>query len=164
MTCLHQEIVVWLFYWALFTWKSPLDNMLHNLIPSGTKSIKIGHNNKIWLSLLKVLKSLEPTSRSTIHDRRCSLAQYFCKRSRSRFRLKGYWYCISAFSSMIIRQIMCTIKTYIIKIQSGNLIHEKNKDSWQDHPVKNYSGLGSNFFSLNRDRESLQLKYWAIIS
>ena len=35
-----------------------------------------------------------------------TMAQYFCKRSRSRFRLKGYWSCISAFSSKIIRHII----------------------------------------------------------
>ena len=55
-----------------------------------------------------------------------TFAQYFCKRSRSRFRFKGYWSCISAFSSKIIRHIMYMIKTYIIKIQSRNLIH----DNW----------------------------------
>ena len=48
-----------------------------------------------------------------------SLAQYFCKGSRS-----WYWSCISAFSSKIIRHIMSMIKTYIIKIQSRNLIHD----------------------------------------
>ena len=82
--------------------------------------------------------------------------------------LKGYWSCISAFSSKIIRHIMYMIKTYNIKIQSRNLIHDnrlfamipKNKDHWQDHPVKNYPVLGSNFLNLNRDRNCLQ-KYWA---
>ena len=52
------------------------------------------------------------------------MAQYFCKRSRSRFRLTGYWSCISVFSSKIIRHIMYMIKTYIIKIQSQNLTHD----------------------------------------
>ena len=96
------------------------------------------------------------------------MAQYFCKRSWSWFRLKGYWSFISAFSSKIIRHIMYMIKMYIIKSQSRNLIHDdrllamipKNKDPWQDHPVKNDSGSGSNFFILNWDRDRLQ-KYWA---
>ena len=62
------------------------------------------------------------------------------------------------------------IKTYIIKIQSRNLIHDnrllamipKIKDPWQDHPVKNDPASGSNFLSLNRDQDRLQ-KYWANI-
>ena len=72
------------------------------------------------------------------------------------------------FFSKIIRHIMDMIKTYIIKIQSRNLIHNnrllamipKNKDPWQDHPLKNDPRSGSNFLSLNRDRDRLQ-KYWA---
>ena len=36
----------------------------------------------------------------------------------------------------------------------------KNKNPYQDHPVKNDSDSGSNFLSLNRDQGSLQ-KYWA---
>ena len=71
---------------------------------------------------------------------------------------------------------MYMIKTYIIKIQSRNLIHDnrlltvqkisfrmisKNKNPYQDHPVKNDPESGSNFLSLNRDRDRLQ-KYWAI--
>ena len=51
------------------------------------------------------------------------------------------------------------IKTYIIKIQSQNLIQDngllamipKDEDPWQDHPVKNDPSLGSNFLSLNRE-------------
>ena len=73
--------------------------------------------------------------------------------------------------------MMYMIKTYIIKILSRNLIHDyrllavlkvsfqmipKNKDPKQDHPVKNDPGLGSNFLSLNRDRDRLH-KYWAYI-
>ena len=65
------------------------------------------------------------------------------------------------------------IKTYIFKIQSRNLIHDQRllavpKISFQmipknkDHLVKNDTGSGSIFFSLNRDRDFLQ-KYWAII-
>ena len=40
------------------------------------------------------------------------------------FSLKGYWSCTSAFSSKIISHIMYMIKTYIIKIQSWNLIQD----------------------------------------
>ena len=72
------------------------------------------------------------------------------------------------FSSKIIRHIMCMIKTCIIKIQSRNLIHyhrlltmiPKNKNPWQNHPIKNNPDSGSNILSLNRDRDRLQ-KYWA---
>ena len=85
----------------------------------------------------------------------------------ARFRLKGYWSSISAFSSNIIRHIMY-IKGDIIKILSRNLIHDnrllamipKNTDPWQDHPVKNCPNSGSSLLSLNRDRDHLQ-KYWA---
>ena len=60
--------------------------------------------------------------------------------------------------------IMWMIKTYIIKIQSRNLMHyhrllamiPKNKDPWQDYPIKNDPGPGSSFLSLNRDRDRLQ--------
>ena len=73
------------------------------------------------------------------------------------------------FFFKLIRHIMCMIKTCIIKIHSGNLIHyhkllamiPKNKDPWQNHPIKNDSG--SNILSLNRDRDRLQ-KYWAIVN
>ena len=61
------------------------------------------------------------------------------------------------------------IKTYMVKIQSRNLIHyhrqlamiPKNKDPGQDHPIKSDPDSGSNILSLNRDRDRLQ-KYWAI--
>ena len=86
------------------------------------------------------------------------------------FRLKGYWSWISAFSSKIIRHIMYMIKTWIIKIQPRNLIHDnrliqKIPFKWSQktkilHPVKNDSRSGSNFLNLNRDRDRLQ-KYWA---
>ena len=67
---------------------------------------------------------------------------------------------------------MYMIKTYIIKIQSRNLIHDnrllaipkisfhtipKNKDP---HPVKNDPDSESIFLNLNRDRDRLE-KYWA---
>ena len=59
-----------------------------------------------------------------------TMAQYFCYDPDSGssafctgFRLKGYWSCISAFPSKIIRHIMEMIRTYIIKLQSQNLIH-----------------------------------------
>ena len=66
------------------------------------------------------------------------------------------------------------IKTYIIKIQLRNLIHDnvpkisfqmipKKKILNRIDPVKNDSDSESNFFSLNRDRGHLQ-KYWAIIT
>ena len=68
------------------------------------------------------------------------LAQYFCKRSRSPFRLKRYWSCISASSSKIIRHIMC------------HIIFEEKADIQDLYPL-----------SLNQDRDRLQ-KYWAIIN
>ena len=39
------------------------------------------------------------------------------------FTLKGFWSCSSAFSSKIIRHIIYMIRTYIVKIQSRNLVH-----------------------------------------
>ena len=67
--------------------------------------------------------------------------------------------CISAFSSKIIRHYVYMIKTYIVKIQSRNLIHyhrllamiPKNKDPWQDHRIKNDHGSGSKSLNLNWD-------------
>ena len=63
---------------------------------------------------------------------------------------------------------MYMIKTYIIKIQSRNLTHDHRllavqKVSFQmilKNKVKNYPSSGSNFLSLNQDRDRLQ-KYWA---
>ena len=59
------------------------------------------------------------------------------------------------------------IKTYIIKIQSRNLTHDHRllAVSFQmilKNKVKTDPSSGSNFLSLNRDRDLLQ-KYWAIV-
>ena len=109
------------------------------------------------------------------------MAQYFCydpEQERQLFEpgsgSKGIDPVLLLF--LQIRHIMYyMIKTYIIKIQSRNLIHDhrllaapkisfqmiaKNKDPYQDHPVINDPGSGSNFLNLNRDRDGFQ-KYWA---
>ena len=49
----------------------------------------------------------------------------------------------------------------IHKMKNSFQMVPKNKDPYQDHPVKNYPSSGSIFVSLNRDRDRLQ-KYWAI--
>ena len=62
------------------------------------------------------------------------------------------------------------IKTYIIEIQSRNLTHDHRLLAFQKvsfqmilkNKVKNDPSSGSNFLSLNRDRDRLQ-KYWANI-
>ena len=76
-----------------------------------------------------------------------TLAQYFCYDPDS-----GYWSCISAFPSKIIRHIMEMIRTYIIKLQSQNLIHNNRllsvpKISYEMIPIQDqffisWTGIG----------------------
>ena len=96
--------------------------------------------------------------------------------SGSFVEILGHFLCVwnsvanfSVFSSKIIRHIMYMINTYIIKIQSRNLTHDHRLSAVQKvffqmilkNKVKNDPSSGSNFLSLNRDRDRLE-KYWAI--